>query len=655
MSIPASISAFIPDPDPAEASRRWKEWLTSLEFYFDAAEVQEARKLPLLLHLIGPAMQTVYKSSIEPTITPPLTYKSVAKAITSHLEPAINVEFELYRFRQARQLDGESMDIYAARLRKLAARCCFADCDKEIKSQIIASCRDSGLRRRALRDANLDLRGLLTLARTLEMTEVQASAIEKGLQTINIDERRRESSYHVDSSACPNCRETSFHVDSSSRSRACQNCGGHHSPDRNSCPAWGKACRHCQKLDHFESVCRSRIAGHPPTPVHHDRPRSRHDQVNRESHHRQRRRSSSRDRTNYHRRDDHNKRAYNLLHARSPSLSSSSSEAEYEPRNNVFYVTVNTNRVRQLPHTKVYIDQQQQSVDMVIDTGSSVNIICEYDYRRLSPRPRLQQTAINVHAYGAKKPLPIIGTFQVDLPAVDGSRLIDTRFYVTSGKAHSTSLLSFATASSIGLVTLHQSASTTPALDRAPRSHDRTPRHRNDVDHQECQNCAYRHGTNRRACCPAWGQTCGHCRKQNHFAICCRSRLAGKPQSPPRPRRRGTSPSPPHDRARLDLPLARSEADSLLSSDTEHPPSPPRRRRHHRQRTSLTTTDDREHDDHPTDPAPRGSVPTDKTDESSSDSELSSPALPSASPRHQRRRKRQGRPPATSHGFLLPR
>ena len=41
----------------------------------------------------------------------------------------------------------------------------------------------------------------------------------------------------------------------SSTSTLCNNCGRQHAP--RSCPAYGKTCRACNKMNHFEEVCRS--------------------------------------------------------------------------------------------------------------------------------------------------------------------------------------------------------------------------------------------------------------------------------------------------------------------------------------------------------------------------------------------------------------
>ncbi len=71
----------------------------------------------------------------------------------------------------------ETLDQFATRLRQLVSTCEFASVDKEIKTQIIFSCSSSRLRRRALPEPSITLKGLLDLGRAMELSETQASGI----------------------------------------------------------------------------------------------------------------------------------------------------------------------------------------------------------------------------------------------------------------------------------------------------------------------------------------------------------------------------------------------------------------------------------------------------------------------------------------------
>ena len=502
MATSVSIPPFSPDPDPVECASRWAIWLQSLEFYFAAAEITtDARKKALLLHYVGPTAQEVFVKTLQPQlVTKNLaeSYANIIAAFKSHFQPTVNTEFEIFRFRQARQREDETMDQYAARLRALAAHCSFADIDGELKSHIICSCLDPGLRRRALRDRGLDLQQLLSLARTYEATEQQAKEIETGLKDISI-------TGHANA------------VDSSS---SCPNCGTRH-PTMDSCPARGYRCNHCQKVNHFAIVCRSRLAGRPPVSPreydekmaashkhshrHHrsrghgapgkqhargtDKPRGERSHQPSRYHDRSRKptsrhdysrpkreRSSSRSRSSSSRRD----RAHHISRDRLPrspspeSSSSSSSYTESDGPEESFHVQA-LHLTHRLPRATVFLDNRP--LTMTVDTGSSINVLRESDYQQLTRLPTLHRTNIRLFSFGSTDPLPMLGKFRSSVSVVDDdSRQIDAQFYVVAGDSYTTSLLSFNTAVDIGLVTMHASVHNV-----APSTSSNRERHRTDV------------------------------------------------------------------------------------------------------------------------------------------------------------------------------
>ena len=133
----------------------------------------------------------------------------------------------------------------------------------------------------------------------------------------------------------------------------------------------------------------------------------------------------------------------------------------------MFYVTLHALREHRLPRASVNINGCP--LEMIIDTGASINIVSEPDFEKLHNKPKLQRTGINVLAYGASQPLQIAGKFRANIAAVD-DRIIDAQFYVASGNTITRSLLGYDTACKIGLVTLHDSihnvSAPAQALDR---------------------------------------------------------------------------------------------------------------------------------------------------------------------------------------------
>ena len=115
--------------------------------------------------------------------------------LTTHFSPQVNTTYKVYNSRKAQQNKGESFNSFQTRLRTLAKTCKFADTDKEIKGQIILSCKSNILRRKALHE-DLDLTALLKAGRALKLSETQAQDLESTKTTVNAIKHKRKSETH---------------------------------------------------------------------------------------------------------------------------------------------------------------------------------------------------------------------------------------------------------------------------------------------------------------------------------------------------------------------------------------------------------------------------------------------------------------------------
>ena len=176
---------FIPDSDPASTGPWWTKWKKSFENFLTAINVNEPkRQRALLLHYIGEAAYDIFDTL--PETGEANDYKMAIEKLSAHFTPNKNIDYEVYLFRQEKQRSGETLDQYTTRLRKLASTCEFTNLGKQLKSQIILGCLSSRLRRRALRESALSLDQLLDIGRAMEISEKQASSIEKNGRTRRI-------------------------------------------------------------------------------------------------------------------------------------------------------------------------------------------------------------------------------------------------------------------------------------------------------------------------------------------------------------------------------------------------------------------------------------------------------------------------------------
>ena len=124
-------------------ANKWSKWIKRLENLFIAADITDTKhQRALLLHYGGQEVYHIYET-LENTGDDFATLKT---RLTEHFEPKKNKEYAIYRFRQAKQNEGELVDEYVTHLQQLAADCEFHDKNGEIKSQIIQCCSSSRLK-----------------------------------------------------------------------------------------------------------------------------------------------------------------------------------------------------------------------------------------------------------------------------------------------------------------------------------------------------------------------------------------------------------------------------------------------------------------------------------------------------------------------------
>ena len=327
----------------------WKRWLQRLKNLFVAADIEDdKRQRALLLHYGGSQLYDIYE-------TLPDTgddFETLSEHLTNYFEPKKNVEFEIYKFRQCKQNIGETIDQFQTRLRKLALNCEFTDRDKEIKSQIIQCCVSQRLRRKALRTSSMSLTELIAEARSLEISEIQATGIEGN----NIAETSQS-----------NVNEVSKPVNKkSNRDKHCFKCGGEYPHYKEECPARHRKCNKCRRYGHFEKMCNPRSKTHG--------------------------------------------RNSNSVHSRSTvrevdEVVSESSDEEY-----TFAVNGRgCNKSR--PELNVKINGKV--CNMLIDSGSTVNIINSEVAKRLDVK--LFPCNRNLFAFNASQPLPVVGKFSAKI------------------------------------------------------------------------------------------------------------------------------------------------------------------------------------------------------------------------------------------------
>ena len=161
---------------------------------------------------------------------------------------------------------------------------------------------------------------------------------------------------------------------SGSSNTKCRNCGGSYSHEggKTRCPAYQKECNNCGKLGHFKSVCRSE-----PKP-----------------------KRSGQQRGN--------------LRALEEDLSDSDDE-------NAFRISIHSVHGNKAKHQLFKVKIGETWLTIMADSGSSINILDENDYKKLQSPPKLEDTSTRVYPYKSNKPLKMLGKFVTTITTTDGA------------------------------------------------------------------------------------------------------------------------------------------------------------------------------------------------------------------------------------------
>ena len=235
------LPGFNPDGEVGSSlAARWRLWLSDFDIFLIASGIRDAsRKRALLLYQAGSRVREIFHQLED--VGTDADYDKARDKLTAYFEPQKNQRHEVYKFRQTRQEEGETLDEFHTRLRNLSSNCEFTNPDFEIEQQILTGGSSSKIRRRALRDPDYKLKDMLLDGRRDEMSSYQAKDIES----------------KTEETLATNRFQTQQTKPKANKERKCYNCGGAW-PHEHSCPAKGNVCRKCQKNDHFARVCRSK-------------------------------------------------------------------------------------------------------------------------------------------------------------------------------------------------------------------------------------------------------------------------------------------------------------------------------------------------------------------------------------------------------------
>ena len=239
------------DLDSTRLASKWRRWKEEIELYMDLAMngKGEQTKTKLFLYLIGSKGREIYETMKFEAPPQDRTLQQVIAAFDSYCNPKKNETVERYKFFMRVQDTSEPLEQFVTDLKLLAASCNFGSLKESlVRDRIICGIRDKQLREELLKDPNLDLERCLNVCRVAELSKERRKALEDG-ENINLVRQKWKSNKSTQAV------KPKFDKRDIEKNRECKYCGRCHEGQRDKCPAFGKKCLKCSKINHFAKKC----------------------------------------------------------------------------------------------------------------------------------------------------------------------------------------------------------------------------------------------------------------------------------------------------------------------------------------------------------------------------------------------------------------
>ena len=238
--------------DQLSTGKEWEEWLEAIEREFRYFKISSPTdKKDAIIIYGGREIARLEKSLPDPTEPTDLNeYEKLRKKLNDYFMPKRNKHHARYIFLKMKPIAGESTVTYATRLREKAQECEFGGtCDERILEHLIQTIENESLIQKCI-SKGWNLSQFLTEAGqiediSLQMRDMKVPLYDNYVARVNVPYKQRpyRRPYRSDKEHIP---------------VLCRHCGYDRKHGKlEDCPAYGKTCYRCQKLNHFASVCKA--------------------------------------------------------------------------------------------------------------------------------------------------------------------------------------------------------------------------------------------------------------------------------------------------------------------------------------------------------------------------------------------------------------
>ncbi len=218
-----------------ESSEQWCSYTERFEYFMAANDIDQEKAVPTFLSVMGPKTFTLLRNLLQPEKPGEKTYDQIVNTLKAHFSPKPLVIAERFRFHRRNQLEGETVTMFVAVLKKLSEHCEFGDVRNDtLRDRLVCGLRCEGIQKRLLTESNLTLQRAIELSVSMELAAKEAQQLSSNSKVYKMEtEKLMENK-----DPCFRCGKTG------------------HSP----VTCWYKdtECRSCKKRGHIKRACRNK-------------------------------------------------------------------------------------------------------------------------------------------------------------------------------------------------------------------------------------------------------------------------------------------------------------------------------------------------------------------------------------------------------------
>ena len=277
---PRTMATFQISPPSAfdfTKPEEWPKWIRRFErFRISSGLCEEpgVNQVNTLIYTMGDAADDIY-ATFGLSATDGEDYAIVKARFDSHFVAKRNVIFERAKFNRRKQEDGESVDSFITALYGLAEHCSYGALhDEMIRDRIVVGLKDDKLSEKLQLNAELTLKQAIDQARQSEAVKKQQAFMRSDFHdgdapiTANTDavntrpagQGKPKAWWAKKKSGTTSSQSQQGNNSSQSQQQGCYRCGRTPGHARQNCPAKDARCRKCNRIGHYESVCRANVA-----------------------------------------------------------------------------------------------------------------------------------------------------------------------------------------------------------------------------------------------------------------------------------------------------------------------------------------------------------------------------------------------------------